>query len=215
MSLFVKICGLSSAEAVAACSEAGVDAVGFVFSKSPRRVSPETAALLAEALAPSTLKVAVFRRPEPGEVEVVLQVFPADVVQADHDTLHDISAPAFLPVYREGPDRVPNAVEPDFRLSQTQNAGSEPVRRFLYEGSVSGVGMSVDRERASRLARRGEMILAGGLDPGNVAAVVGEVRPFGVDVSSGVESQPGIKDPGRIHEFVASARAAAERLVRA
>jgi phosphoribosylanthranilate isomerase len=200
MSLFVKICGLTSAEAVAACAEAGVDAVGFVFSKSPRRVRPETAALLAESVAPATLKVAVFCRPEPGEVELALQVFPADVVQADHDTLHDVSAPAVLPVYRE---------------SRVGASDDIHARRFLYEGAVSGVGMSVDRERASRMARQGEMILAGGLDPGNVASVVETVRPFGVDVSSGVESQPGIKDPGRIHEFVASARAAAERLVRA
>ena len=195
MSLFIKVCGVTSELAGAACVEAGVDAVGFVFDKSPRRVSPETAADLAAGLPGSMLKVAVFRRPTPLEVELLLHVFPADVVQADHDALPSISAPAVLPVYREG-------------------AGPGPKRggRFLYEGPMSGAGMAVDLGRAARLAGRGEMVLAGGLDAANVAGVIETVRPFGVDVSSGVESQPGIKDPGRIHEFVAAARASAERL---
>lgn len=197
MTLFIKICGLTSERAVAACAEAEVDAVGFVFARSPRRVVPETAAELARALPESVLKVAVFGRPEPGEVEVTLQVFPADVVQADHDVLADVVAPGLLPVYREGSTSIP-----------------EPGRRFLYEGTVSGVGMSVNRDRASRLAGRGEMILAGGLEPENVFDAIETVRPFGVDVSSGVESQPGVKDPVRIREFVAAARSAAERLVR-
>lgn len=195
MTVFVKVCGVTSEPVVAACVEAGVDAVGFVFDRSPRRVSPETAAELAAGLPASVLKVAVFRRPTPLEVEVMLQVFPADVVQADHDTLSSVSAPALLPVYREGSPPKP-----------------KPGRRFLYEGPVSGVGLSVDHTRAARLARQGEMVLAGGLDGANVAGAIETVRPFGVDVSSGVESQPGIKDPGRIHDFVAAARAAAERV---
>lgn len=197
MSLFVKICGITTEEAVTACVEAGVDAVGFVFARSPRRVTPATAASLAAALPEEVLRVAVFRRPEPGELEMALREFPADLVQADHEVIPSIAARAVLPVYREG-------------SLATPAHGS----LFLYEGASSGVGMEVDRARAAGLARRGSMILAGGLDPQNVFDVIETVQPHGVDVSSGVESRPGIKDPGRIREFVAAAHSAAERLVR-
>jgi phosphoribosylanthranilate isomerase len=80
---------------------------------------------------------------------------------------------------------------------------------------VSGVGRLVDLSRATSVARRGEMILAGGLRPDNVGGAIATVRPFGVDVSSGVERSPGSKDPALIRSFVAAVRAAEERLVNA
>jgi phosphoribosylanthranilate isomerase len=80
--------------------------------------------------------------------------------------------------------------------------------RMLFEGAVSGVGETTDWSAAAQLARRAQVILAGGLNPSNVAAAIARVQPFGVDVSSGVERAPGLKDPELIHEFVASARSA-------
>jgi phosphoribosylanthranilate isomerase len=80
---------------------------------------------------------------------------------------------------------------------------------MLFEGPVSGSGRTTDWKQAAELASRVEVILAGGLNPGNVAAAVREVRPFGVDVSSGVEERPGIKSIQKIEQFVAAARAAA------
>ncbi|MBS0396347.1 MAG: hypothetical protein JSR54_17145, partial [Proteobacteria bacterium] len=83
-----------------------------------------------------------------------------------------------------------------------------PPARCLYESADSGRGARADWDAARGLARRTELVLAGGLDPANVAAAVATVRPFGVDVSSGVECAPGRKDPALIFDFVAAARAA-------
>jgi len=195
MSLFVKICGISDVVAAETCVEAGVDAVGFVFASSSRHVTPRQATEIASALPGSIARVAVFRRPERGEIERVLEGFQPDVIQADHDTLPSETGLDLLPVYRQGGDEPPEN------------------ERFLYEGPVSGVGQQVDFDLAAHLARRGEMILAGGLRPDNVGEAIVRARPFGVDVSSGVEIAPGTKDPEAIRSFVAAARAAYERLV--
>jgi phosphoribosylanthranilate isomerase len=198
MSRFIKICGVTDAAAAATCVDAGVDAVGFVFSESPRRLAPDVAADIAAGIPAGIARVAVFRHPSQSEVDTVLEHFPADLVQADHDS---VPVPpvgiGLLPVYREDIDQIGDH------------------RRFLYEGPHSGVGQEVDLERAAVVARVGEMILAGGLRPDNVARAISIVRPFGVDVSSGVESAPGVKDPALIRSFVAAVRAADERLVSA
>ena len=82
-------------------------------------------------------------------------------------------------------------------------------QRVLFEGPLSGSGLTTDWDAAAELARRGEVILAGGLNPDNVGAALRRVRPFGVDVSSGVEDAPGIKSAVKIEKFVAAARLAA------
>ena len=92
------------------------------------------------------------------------------------------------------------------------DAGCGLPRRVLFEGPVSGSGQTTDWDMAAGLARRIEVILAGGLNPLNVAAAIRHVRPFGVDVSSGVESAPGLKDTAKIAQFVAAARSAATEL---
>ncbi|MEJ2274976.1 MAG: hypothetical protein P8Y01_10450 [Woeseiaceae bacterium] len=101
------------------------------------------------------------------------------------------------PVYREK-----NTVTDTFGVSL------KVTDTYLYEGARSGRGETVDWSVAAGIARRGKMILAGGLSVDNVAAAIATVRPFGVDVSSAVESAPGIKDPALIEEFVNAARAA-------
>lgn len=195
MSLFVKICGMTQLATAEAAAEAGVDAVGFVFADSPRRIDPATALAISGELPPAVLRVAVFRRPPREDIEGILEVFTPDLVQADHDTLEGFDATDTLPVFRDGVD------------------GSPEGGRFLFEGPVSGSGRVVDLERAAGLARTGKMVLAGGLRPNNVGAAISRVRPYGVDVSSGVESAPGVKDPTLIRSFVAAVRAAEERLV--
>lgn len=195
MSLFVKICGITSEAAALTAAEWGADAVGFVFAESPRRVDPARAGALAGELPAGMLRVAVFRRPSAAEIIDVLGEFDADVVQADYQSLVGFGHLDLLPVYREP-------------------VTTQPIQpRFLYEGERSGIGARVDLEEAARLARGSEMVLAGGLDPGNVGEVITAVKPYGVDVSSGVETSPGVKSPDLIRSFIAAARSAAERLV--
>jgi len=197
MSLFVKICGITDVDAGMAAAVAGADAIGFVFADSPRQVTPRQAVAISGERPPGLLRVAVFRRPALAEIDAVLEQFTPDAVQADASSLDGVTGFATLPVYRDGGVEMPDG------------------RRFLYEGPVSGAGQVVDLSRAAAMARLGEMILAGGLRPDNVGRVIATVRPHGVDVSSGVESAPGEKDPSLIRSFVAAARAAEERLVNA
>lgn len=187
------MCGVTDAVVARAAVEAGADALGFVFHPtSPRVLTPESAAAIAKEVPDDVEKVAVFLRPSPDEVRRVLEVFPADTIQADHSALPATSGMRQIPVYRSN--------------EHVGTIGS----RFLFEGPRSGVGEQVALELARAAAGRGSMILAGGLDPGNVAEVIRSVRPFGVDVSSGVESSPGVKDIGAIEEFVAAARSTGE-----
>ncbi len=192
MSLWIKICGMTSPEAVSAALDAGVDAIGFVFAESPRRVTPAVAAHLAAPARGRVLCTAVTRHPTQSDVDAILDQFAPDIFQTDAEDLAALKMPpelSVLPVFREWPrgDRALPA-------------------RLLFEGPRSGAGRTCDWDAAARLARRTQLVLAGGLNPDNVAAARTAVRPFGVDVSSGVEERPGIKSPARIGRFVAAAR---------
>ncbi len=191
----VKICGLSDRAAVEAAVDAGADALGFVFAASPRRVSPGEAARLSAALPAGIRRVAVMLHPSAEEWRAVLADFAPQVLQTDAEDFDALSVPAHVerwPVLREG------AID--------ESHGLPPV--FLYEGRKSGRGESVDWTQAGRYAERGRMILAGGLTVDNVAEAIRVAKPWGVDVSSAVESAPGRKDPRLIAAFVAAARAA-------
>ena len=195
MSLHVKICGVTDSGAAMAACDAGADAVGFVFADSVRRVDPRDAAGIAAGMPGRVQRVAVFLRPEPDHVARILSEFPADVVQVDYGVITRPEVPLFLPVFREGDDEI---------LDEFLNG--TVARRFHYEGRKSGSGQTVDWGRAARYASRGQMTIAGGLSPTNVARAVRVVKPFGVDVSSGVESAPGVKDAGRIRDFIETVR---------
>lgn len=195
MTMLVKICGLRDAGDVAAAAEAGADAVGFVFAESPRRVTPHEARAATVDMPRGVRRVAVMLHPSNDELQAVLGEFLPDVLQTDADDFATLDVPEGIecwPVYREGSGGVPYAV-----------SGA-----FVYEGAVSGAGETVDWSHAAGLAARGHMILAGGLAEDNVCAAINAVRPFGVDVSSGVESMPGEKDHEKIRRFIAAVRAA-------
>ena len=200
----VKICGIKTEAAAIAAAEAGADAVGFVFARSPRRVSPERAAAIAAELPRDIDRVAVFYRPNPGEIRAVADVFHADVVQADHAYLDPDVPVRQLPVFRESIDDV-DGIHAYLETSTD--------RRLLYEGPLSGVGERVDLEQAKRIASHSLLTLAGGLDPSNVAGAITAVQPYGVDVSSGVESEPGVKNPGLIREFLETVRLTEKEMV--
>jgi len=193
--LFIKICGMTTPEAVKAALECEVDAIGFVFASSVREVTTQRANELAAPARRRVACVAVTRHPSPEVVAAIVSEFRPDILQTDIEDLDSLSLPktlSVLPVVRPGP------------------AGACLVpRRVLFEGPVSGSGQTTDWDEAAALASRMQVILAGGLSAQNVGAAVRQIRPFGVDVSSGVEERPGIKSTQKIAQFVAAARAAA------
>ncbi len=199
MSLLVKICGLRTGSDVNVAVEAGADAVGFVFAKSVRRVTPLEAAAATESMRSDVRKVAVMRHPSNDEWQEVLLEFRPDVLQTDTADFESLVVPdtvQCLPVIREGSSALA-ADLPDV---------------FLYEGGNSGQGETVDWGKAAEVALRGKLILAGGLNAANLGDAVAIVRPFGVDVSSAVESQPGVKSATLIREFIDAARAAEQSI---
>ena len=195
MSVRIKICGLTDAAGINAAVAAGVDAVGFVFfDKSPRNLSIGQAIDLAALVPDQVSRVAVMLHPEAAFCEAVLAGLTPDIVQTDASDFAYLDVPGHIqrwPVLRES----------------VVDAQTSLPARFVYEGASSGQGNRVDWQNASRLAAQGEMILAGGLDAANVADAIREVKPWAVDVSSGVESSPGQKDPQMINDFVAAVRA--------
>lgn len=193
--MFIKICGMTTTEAIHAAVDSGADAVGFVFAPSTRRVTPAGAAKLAAQLRPGILKVAVTQHPDQELVDEIFAALAPDCLQTDVEDFETLRIPddvGRLPVLRA-------SREPPQQL---------PIR-LLFEGPASGAGRTSDWQAAREIARTRELILAGGLNAQNVVSAIAQVRPFGVDVSTGVESKPGLKDPKKIEAFVRAARRAA------
>ena len=187
MSVVVKICGLRNAATIEAAVDAGADAIGFVFADSVRRISPSQAAQIGAGLPPAVRRVAVMKHPTNKEWQSVLGEFAPDVLQTDAADFDALNVPDSIerwPVFREG-------------ISTPDSDGA-----YIYEGKKSGQGQVVNWMDAASLAKRGRMILAGGLSAENVADAIRQARPWGVDVSSGVESAPGEKDIRLIQEFI-------------
>lgn len=196
MAGFVKICGMNDSRAVEAALAAGADALGFVFALSVRQVTPQQAANLARPARGRALCVAVTQHPAPELLELVFEQFRPDVLQTDSQDLAGITLPAGV------------AAWPVLRGARRQEDALRADQRVLFEGPKSGTGQVADWSAARTLATQCQLILAGGLSPANVREAIGAVRPFGVDVSSGVEEAPGRKHPARIEQFVSRARAA-------
>ena len=197
MSLLVKICGLSEERHVEAAINAGASAVGFVFAESVRRVAPDRANAICSNVPKHIKRIAVMLHPSNDDWQEVFESFAPDVLQTDVADFATLEVPESVerwPVYREG----------------QKSPDTDGV--FVYEGRKSGQGETVDWTAAARHAEHGRMILAGGLGAHNIAAAVTAVRPFGVDVSTAVETAPGRKDSNLISEFVSAALAAEKDL---
>jgi phosphoribosylanthranilate isomerase len=192
---FVKICGLRAPSDIAAAVTAGADAVGFVFAESPRRVSIDQAVALAREVPEHIAKVAVMQHPSQFEWDAVIDGFEPDWVQTDAADLQTLAVPDSvycMPVYRDTPAFDPTLIDHEMRI--------------LFEAPHSGVGAMADWDKAAALALNTQLMLAGGLDPDNIATAIRIVRPWGVDVSSGVEQRRGVKDPNKIAAFVSAVR---------
>jgi phosphoribosylanthranilate isomerase len=195
MPLWIKICGLRTTAAIEVAVAAGADALGFVFhDASPRNLPLATARELQRAVPPGVERVAVFLHPSQALVDAVLDAIAPDWLQTDAGDLPGLQLPEQLrvmPVLRDG--AAESAPLPD---------------RMLFESAHSGAGERADWKAASDLARQTQLVLAGGLHAANVAEAIATVRPFGVDVSSGVERERGVKDATLIRQFIRAARAA-------
>jgi phosphoribosylanthranilate isomerase len=192
--MWIKICGMTSEEAVATALSQRVDAIGFVFAPSVRQLQPQRAAQLAAPARGRTSCIAVTLHPTQALIDQILRVLDPDALQTDIEDLERLRLPSSLRLL------------PVVRGAVTLRGAMPP--RLLFEGARSGSGTASDWEQAARLAGATELILAGGLSVHNIASAIGTVRPFGVDVSSGVEAAPGQKSPQKIVEFVQAARAA-------
>jgi phosphoribosylanthranilate isomerase len=192
--MWIKICGMTTAAAVEAALEARVDAIGFVFARSVRELAPQDAAALARPARGRVRCVAVTHHPTQAAVDEIVSVFAPDLLQSDAEDIARLRLPAALET-----------------LAVVREGGALPAplpRRILFEGPTSGRGAVSDWSAAGALARRTQLVLAGGLCAANVAEAIARVQPFGVDVSSGVEERRGVKSPAAIMSFVAAVRSA-------
>ncbi len=195
----VKICGITRVEDGLACARLGVDAIGLVFyQKSPRAVNPGSAREITLALPPFISSVALFVNPTLVEVEAVLTEVRPDVLQFHGDEPPEFCRRFGVPYLKA------IRVKPGVDLVQYADLYADAKGLLLdayVEGTPGGTGKSFDWS----LIPAGltlPLVLSGGLDAGNVAEVIRRVKPWAVDVSSGVEVSKGIKDAGKIAAFM-------------
>jgi phosphoribosylanthranilate isomerase len=200
--VFVKICGITSEEDALLAVAMGADAVGFVFAPSTRQLQPVQAYDIVRRLPPDVLTVGVFRDELPQRVvDIVHQVGVRAAQLHGHESVADT---AFVRsrvgmVIKAFPAGSP-------ALDHVHEYRADAV---LIDSATPGSGQMFDWALAEGAPLDRRVILAGGLDPGNVAEAIQRVRPWGVDVSTGVESAPGRKDPRKVKDFIERARAAA------
>lgn len=200
--MFVKICGITNEDDALLAVAMGADAVGFVFAPSPRQIAAQQVYNITRRLPPEILTVGVFRDELPSRV--IETVNRAGVKAAQ---LHGHESPAMVAEVAEQIRWVIKAVvagSPDAR--RTKEFGTDLI---LVDAPSPGSGELFDWSLLGEVAEGPRLILAGGLDPDNVAMAVRKVMPWGVDVSTGVEKSPGRKDAMKVKAFIERARAAA------
>ncbi|MBE3070227.1 MAG: phosphoribosylanthranilate isomerase [Planctomycetes bacterium] len=206
----VKICGITRPEGAREAAEAGADAIGLVFAESPRRVTPAAAARIVRALPPWVTPVGVFVDESPETIRAIAAEAGLVVAQLHGDE------PPDTPARLEGLKVIKAfglGTEADLEAARRWREQSERSGRvpdaYLVDARVAlgprgGTGKTADWDLAARMILEGfrPLILAGGLTPDNVADAVRAVRPWGVDGSSGLESEPGLKAPGKVRAFL-------------
>ena len=195
----VKICGICDLDSAMAAVEAGADMIGFHFCTSERRISPEDARAILDELSVRPKIVGVFIDESPDEVRRIADHLDLDLLQ-----LHGSEPPGFeagrpvMKVLKIRDGAVPDA-----------DAWPDPIMLDSWSADQrGGTGRTWDWELARPLLASRKVFIAGGLEPGNVGKVVSELKPYGVDVSSGVEARVRVKDPARMRAFVHAVRLA-------
>jgi phosphoribosylanthranilate isomerase len=200
--MFVKICGITNEDDALLAVALGADAVGFTFAPSPRQIAAQKVYDITRRLPPEILTVGVFRNEHPELVIDTVQRAGLRAAQLHgHETIDDVAEVAAAVRW----------------VIKAVVAGSDDARRadqyatdmILVDAPAPGSGKVFDWGLVDDVPEGPRIILAGGLTPENVAGAVRRVRPWGVDVASGVEKEPGKKDALKLKAFMANARAAA------
>jgi phosphoribosylanthranilate isomerase len=206
MAIKVKICGITNAEDAAAAVEAGADAVGFLFhKKSPRCAEPETVREIVKMLPPFVLPVGVFVNEEAKTVRDLMDNCGLALAQ-----LHGDESAAYCEMLGRPVLKAIRLKDRRSFLALAELKGRAGVRGFLIDAfspdAYGGTGQVADWALAAEAASAATVLLAGGLTPENVSQAIQQVRPYGVDVSSGVEASPGKKDHEKVRTFVQAAK---------
>lgn len=194
----VKICGITNKEDAFVAVDAGADALGFVFyPPSPRYITPAKAREVIAALPPFITTVGLFVNLPLNEVEEISRLCALDVVQ-----LHGQEDPDYCHALRRRVIKAFPIKDPEHLPPLTLYRVNAFLLDGYKEGLYGGTGSSFPWKIAVAASAYGRVILAGGLHPGNVREAIKQAQPYGVDVSSGVERAPGLKDPKKVQQFI-------------
>lgn len=200
--MFVKICGITTEEDALLAVAMGADAVGFIFATSSRQVTMATARDITRRLPDEVLTVGVFRGQTPERIVEVVQEAGLRAAQLQGGESTEQTSwvrrrvPMVFKAFRAGDPMI-------------RKAGDFEADVVMLDAASPGSGQVFDWRLAEDVPPRTRLLLAGGLDADNVADAIAQVRPWGVDVATGVESAPGRKDPRKLRAFIANAKAAA------
>jgi phosphoribosylanthranilate isomerase len=206
MAVRIKICGITNEEDGLAAAKFGADALGFVFAPSPRRISVERAREIIKVLPPLVQTVGVFVNEDPEKVLSTAAACGLDILQ-----FHGDESVAYCSSFDR---RVIKAVRLQSRddldnLSKYVNVVDALLLDTYVANKLGGTGITFDWKLAVEARRYGKIILAGGLNPENVAAAISMAKPYAVDASSGLEQSPGVKDHEKLAQFMREAIQAA------
>ena len=191
MKTLIKICGIKRLDDLECAIQNGADLIGFVFVKSsPRYIEPSSVTNLLQSVPKKIKTVAVMQHATQNSLDSILDSFKPTYIQTDANDFLSLDLPSNIKkirVYRE---------QEDFDLSSIDDESLA-----LLEGPISGSGQMVNKEFLKKACKRKRLLIAGGLSPENIHSILKEVKPYGVDVSSGVESIRGNKSKEKIIQF--------------
>jgi phosphoribosylanthranilate isomerase len=202
VSIHIKICGFTEPKGLAAAIDAGVDSVGLVLDPSPRQLTLDQAVALRAFIPDSVALVAVCGRPSLEAVQRIQAELKPDWIQLMSDAVPDPSLGyPIIPAFEDGEDLLE-------RVQNYREWIGEERPLILADGPKPGSGIAANWDRVQSVASTTRLMIAGGLNPENVAAAIHQLQPYAVDVSSGVERERGVKDSELIRRFVAAVRGA-------
>ncbi len=208
MTVRIKICGITNKEDALAAAHLGADALGFIFAPSPRKISAERAREIIKALPPFIKTVGVFVDEDPERVSSIVAMCGLDVLQLHGSESIDYCSSFDRRVIKAVRLRSRDDLE---NLSKYVNVVDALLLDTYVPNKLGGTGITFDWKLAVEARRYGRIILAGGLNPENVAAAISMVKPYAVDASSGLEQSPGVKDHEKMAQFIARVRRPARR----